>query len=121
MSEGCTLEFDLDTNSWRKVNDDNLGSGGELILGKGGLFFMGGFDFATGNKSKAIFEYRGPFGGWKKWKRELPVAKEALNAWDVFEIGTEFCDGRKNLSHNHFETFKFPKGGREAFKHLFQN
>ena len=100
----CTVEFDLHDNRWIKVNDDRLGPGGKLIKGGARLYYIGGIDPKTGNKSKIILEYKGEFG-WEHWPaQELPVQEEARNSWDVMEVHPQFCRGAKNMTRSSYGT-----------------
>ena len=95
----CTLEYDLKNGEWKNVNKQHLGYGGQLVKGKNNLlYFMGGFDRESRVKSKNVFEYQSKLNKWTKWESELPIPKEAKNAWDVMEIGPRFCQGRPNMT-----------------------
>ena len=95
----CTAVFSLDTLEWSKVNEDirEMGPGGELIQGQDNkLYYIGGYDTPSRNKSKAIYEFSDP--GWHKWPSELMVDKYALDAWDVTAVGRDFCAHQPNIT-----------------------
>ena len=96
----CTAEFSMDTLTWKKVDDSALemGIGGHLIKGQENkLYYLGGFNPTTGNKSKMIFEYQSP-GHWYQWPHQLNIDSDALNAWDVMELGPNFCGDKPNMT-----------------------
>ena len=75
-----------------------MGFGGDIIKGSNDkLYYIGGYDAITKNKSKLIYEYSNT--KWSKWPNELMnVDEDALNAWGVMEIGQEFCADKKNIT-----------------------
>ena len=99
MLSNCTAELNIRNYKWTQAETHNLGPGGELIQGSGKLYYIGGIDLKTGNKTKTIYEYENE-KGWNKWHYELAVPTEMRNSWSVMEIGQEFCQGTKNLTRN---------------------
>ena len=96
----CTAEFSLNTMKWSKVSSEELGPGGDIIRGgenRTTIYYIGGIDFPTGNKSKSIYEYNRN-SGWYKWDKELPVETEARPAWAVMEVAPGFCRTEQNIT-----------------------
>ena len=129
MLTNCTAKFNVLTDKWIKVNDHDLGPGGELILGaeteaeKRRLYYLGGIDSKSGNKSKAIYEYEAEFG-WRKWSRILPVPHEMGNSWGVMKMGNEFCpEIQKNMTRalGGFQAWKFKDSSRLRYYNAFEN
>ena len=95
----CTAKFLLETKKWSKVGDSpkDMGPGGDIIKGKDHtLYYIGGVDVTTRKKSRAIFEFSDT--GWYHWPNELIVDDDALNAWGVTELGSNFCANKTNVT-----------------------
>ena len=95
----CTVEFSLETLEWHKLNRDieEIGPGGDIIRGSDDkIYYIGGIDSISGQKSKAIYEFDGK--SWHKWDNELIIPEEALDAWGVMELGHDYCTNKTNVT-----------------------
>lgn len=84
---------------WTKLVDNGrkMGPGGEILKGQDEkLYYIGGIAAQSMNKSKAIYELSD--SGWNEWPDELLVDKGSLNAWDVTNIGSDFCTNKTNIT-----------------------
>ena len=84
------------------------------------MYYIGGLNLKTGNKSKSIYEYKAEYG-WIKWEQELIVPNGAKNAWDVMEIGSKFCKGVKNVTRGMlgYDAWELVGDSDFCFKHIF--
>ena len=92
----CTDIFDVETMTWKAIEDDDRNVKGGYVLSndnKERVFYLGGID-SDGKRSKSVYELKNY--KWVRHYSNLPTEMGG-NHDNVIPVGLDFCMEKKQL------------------------